>query len=125
MLRQFTCIMCLWAVLWRQRFSLRDRWKKLPGNNCKRGKEYAVREVTNPVRNIASSVLVEDGELPLASVRLNAPIPKKDIFSVMAEIRKIKVTAPVSIGQIVLQDVLGTGSDVIITKNVKRKAEEL
>ena len=43
----------------------------------------------------------------------------------MAEIRKIKVTAPVSIGQIVLQDVLGTGSDVIITKNVKRKAEEL
>ena len=95
------------------------------GNNCKRGKEYAVREVTNPVRNIASSVLVEDGELPLASVRLNAPIPKKDIFSVMAEIRKIKVTAPVSIGQIVLQDVLGTGSDVIITKNVKRKAEEL
>ena len=58
-------------------------------------------------------------------MRLNAPIPKKDIFPVMAEIRKIKVTAPVSIGQIVLQDVLGTGSDVIITKNVKRKAEEL
>ena len=78
------------------------------------------------MRNIASSVLVEDGELPLASVRLNAPIPKKGyFFSVMAEIRKIKVTAPVSIGQIVLQDVLGTGSDVIITKNVKRKAEEL
>ena len=76
------------------------------------------------MRNIASSVLVEDGELPLASVRLNARFPK-GYFSVMAEIRKIKVTAPVSIGQIVLQDVLGTGSDVIITKNVKRKAEEL
>ena len=122
MLRQFTCIMCPMGCSLEAEVLPEGRVEKVTGNNCKRGKEYAVREVTNPVRNIASSVLVENGELPLASVRLNAPIPKKDIFPVMAEIRKIKVTAPVSIGQIVLQDVLGTGSDVIITKNVKRKA---
>ena len=121
MLRQFTCIMCPMGCSLEAEVLPEGQVEKVTGNNCKRGKEYAVREVTNPVRNIASSVLVEDGELPLASVRLNAPIPKKDIFSVMAEIRKIKVTAPVSIGQIVLQDVLGTGSDVIITKKRKEK----
>ena len=94
MLRQFTCIMCPMGCSLEAEVLPEGQVEKVTGNNCKRGKEYAVREVTNPVRNIASSVLVEDGELPLASVRLNAPIPKKDIFSVMAEIRKIKVTAP-------------------------------
>ena len=39
----------------------------------------------------------------------------------MAEIRKIRLTAPVSIGQTALENVLGLGSDVIVTKNVREK----
>ena len=90
------------------------------GNKCPKGADYVKQEIQNPVRNIASSVLVENGVMPLCSVRLSAPVPKGRIFDVMAEIRKIRVTAPVRIGDILLPDVLGLGSDVIATRNVER-----
>lgn len=117
MLREFTCIMCpLGCSL---EAELEDgAVKEVRGNSCPRGKEYACREVTAPMRTIASSVLVEGGELPLASVRLNAPIPKEDIFRAMEEIRKLRVAAPVTVGQVVIKGILGTEADVIITKNV-------
>lgn len=46
------------------------------------------------------------------------PIPKKEIFRVMQEIRRIRLTAPVKIGQVVIEDVCGLGSDVIVTKEM-------
>ena len=125
MLRQFTCIMCpMGCSLEAEVFS--EDGEKVTGNNCKRGKRIRCPRGDKSCEKILPPLFWLRMESCLASVRLNAPIPKKGYFSVMAEIRKIKVTAPVSIGQIVLQDVLGTGSDdVIIYKNAKRKAEEL
>ena len=52
MLRQFTCIMCPMGCSLEAEVLPEGRVEKVTGNNCKRGKEYAVREVTNPVRNI-------------------------------------------------------------------------
>lgn len=92
------------------------------GNFCPKGLEYLFQEVTAPMRNIASSVLVEGGEMPLASVRLSAPVPKERIFDVMEEIRKVKVRAPVVQGQVIIPGVLGLDCDVIATRNVE--AEE-
>ena len=71
------------------------------------------------MRNIATSILVEGGEMPLASVRLSAPIPKAKIFDVMNEIRKVKRTAPIHEGEVVIENVLGLGSNVIVTRTVK------
>ena len=119
MLREFTCINCPMGCSLEVEVE-DDKVLNVRGNTCPKGREYAIREVTAPVRNFATSVLVEGGKIPLASVRLSAPIPKKDIFKAMAEIRKIKVQAPVKIGRVVLKDLLGTGSDVIISKNVER-----
>ena len=71
------------------------------------------------MRNIATSILVEGGEMPLASVRLSAPIPKAKIFDVMNEIRKVKRTAPIHEGEVVIENVLGLGSNVIVTRTVE------
>ena len=71
------------------------------------------------MRNIATSILVEGGEMPLASVRLSAPIPKAKIFDVMNEIRKVKRTAPVHEGEVVIENVLGLGRNVIVTRTVE------
>jgi CxxC motif-containing protein len=90
----------------------------ITGNLCPKGKGYAEQEILHPMRNIASSVLVTGGELPLVSVRLTAPVPKERIFDVMAEIKKQRLVAPVHRGQVVIGNVLGLGSDVIATKSV-------
>ncbi|MBP3241546.1 MAG: DUF1667 domain-containing protein [Oribacterium sp.] len=89
------------------------------GNLCPRGKEYVAQELTDPRRTIASSVRVESGEFPLVSVRLTEPIPKNRIFDAMEEIRKCSVKAPVKSGTVLIHDLLGLGSDVIITKDVE------
>ena len=118
MLREFTCIMCpLGCSL--EVTEENGQVIDVKGNTCPKGREYAVQEVTAPMRNIASSIRIDGGELPLASVRLSAPIPKKDIFRAMEEIRKLHLTAPVYIGDVVISHLLGTEADVIVTKNVK------
>jgi CxxC motif-containing protein len=90
------------------------------GNGCKRGAGYAEQEIKNSVRNIASSVLVEGGDMPLCSVRLSEPVPKERIFDVMEEISRVRVFAPVSEGDVIIKDVLGLKSDVIATRNVEK-----
>ncbi len=118
MLKYFTCIMCPRGC--EITAEVEDgKMLSAQGNFCPKGQEYVFQELTSPMRNIASSVLVEGGELPLASVRLNGLIPKNRIFDVMEEIRRVKIKAPVTMGQKVICDVLGLGCDVIATKNVK------
>ena len=90
------------------------------GNLCPKGEEYVRRELTAPQRTIASSVTVEGGELPLASVRLSAPVPKERIFDVMKEIRSIHLKAPVTAGTVLIKSILGYDSDLIVTRSVKR-----
>lgn len=123
MLKTLTCIMCprgcsLEAVL--EQEDKKDVILKITGNACPKGEQYVRQEIERPMRNIATSILVEGGELPLASVRLTSPIPKGRIFDVMEEIRKIRCTAPVEEGNVVIDNVLGLGADVIVTKTVEK-----
>lgn len=123
MLREFTCIMCpLGCSL--EVTEEDGQVLEVKGNTCTKGREYAVQEVTAPMRNIATSIRIEGGELPLASVRLSAPIPKADIFRAMEEIRKVSLKAPVHIGDVVISHLLGTDADVIVTKNVESEGGE-
>jgi len=89
------------------------------GAFCARGAKFVEQELADPRRNIATSVLVTDGDSPLASVRLTKPIPKAMIFPVLEEIRKTRLRAPVRAGQVVIADVLGLGSDVVATRQVQ------
>jgi len=119
MMREFTCIICPNGC--EIQAEIRDgEILNITGQLCSKGEVYVRQEVTAPMRNIASSVVVEDGILPLASVRLTNPIPKARIFDAMEEIRKIKVKAPVAAGTVVIEQLLGYDSDVIITRNVER-----
>lgn len=90
------------------------------GNQCPKGAAYAEQEISNPVRNIATSIRVIGGELPLCSVRLTRPIPKERIFEAVKEIQSSHIKAPVTTGQIVIQDLLGLDCDVIATREIER-----
>lgn len=117
-MRHFTCIMCPMGCELAAEIGESTGQILVTGNTCPKGREYAVQELTDPRRSIASSVLVTGGELPLVSVRLDRPIPKGRIFDVMREIQKQRLAAPVQAGQIVIENVLGLQSNVITTKSV-------
>ena len=125
MVREMTCIMCPMGCDLTVKTGAAAGADEIlvTGNTCPKGKEYALQEMTDPQRNIATSVLVKGGELPLASVRLDHMIPKNRIFDVMAEIRKQSLEAPVYAGQVVIENVLGLGANVIVTKHVGQLLE--
>lgn len=124
MTREFTCIICPNGCDITAEYE-GTQVAKITGATCPKGEDYVRQELTDPQRNIATSVPVEGGELPLTSVRLNRPIPKARIFPVMEAIRTVKLQAPVAIGQVALADVCGLGADVIVTKNVARRENEI
>lgn len=94
--------------------------KEVSGNSCANGDRYARKEVTNPTRIVTSTAVVSGGELPRVSCKTRSDVPKSRIFEVMKEINRIKVMAPVKIGDVLLKDVAGTGVDVIATKNIRK-----
>lgn len=96
-----------------------DQNMNVSGNSCKRGEIYAKNEVTHPTRMITSTVKVIGGSLERVSVATSAPIPKEEIFNVMKEINKAKVNAPVNIKDVIIENVLGLGVDIVATRNVK------
>ena len=117
MLKEYTCIICPNGCDISTEIE-EDKIITLEGALCDRGYEYVKQEIINPQRNITSSILLEDGVIPLVSVRLSKPIPKDRIFNVMEIIKKTRLTAPVYIGQVVIPNILNLGIDVIVTKNV-------
>ena len=117
MKRTFTCIVCPNGCEIEAEYE-GTNVLSVTGNLCPKGRTYVTQELVDPRRTIASSVRVSGGALPLASVRLTQPIPKDRIFDVMKVINGVELTAPVQIGQVVVRDVLGLGSDVIVTKNI-------
>jgi len=120
--KRLTCILCPNGCKIKAELS-GSEIIKLEGARCPKGKTFLLQEINNPQRNIATSVLVKDGELELASVRLNGDIPRDKIFEVMNEIRKLECTAPLSSGQVLIRDVLGLGVDVICTKSIGKSGK--
>ena len=119
MLKEYTCIMCprgcdISAQVENGAITLME------GASCQKGEDYIKQELTDPRRNIATSVIVDEGELALVSVRLDKPIPKNMIFTVMEEIKKVRVKAPVNVGQVLLNKVAGLDCNLIATKKVDR-----
>lgn len=87
------------------------------GNTCPRGEAYARLELTAPVRTVTSTVRVTGARMPVLSVKTASDIPKGKIDEVMATIRQISVSAPVHIGDVLLENAAGTGVSVIATKD--------
>ena len=92
---------------------------KVSGNGCKRGIDYGISEITNPVRVITTTVKVKEGELPVLPVKTKGAIPTDHNSKCMEELKKLEVVAPVSVGEVILKDILGTGIDIVSCRDIK------
>ena len=119
MKRTFTCIVCPNGCEIEAEYE-GTQVLSVTGNLCAKGKTYVTQELVAPRRTIATSVRVVGGALPLASVRLTNAVPKSRIFDVMREINRHTLTAPVRIGDVLVANILGLDSDVIVTRNVEK-----
>ena len=90
----------------------------ISGNSCKRGRDFAVSEMTEPKRTICSTVRTVFPDVPVLPVRVSAEIPKDRIFDVMKEINSFLLEKHVARGEAVIENVLGLGVDIIATSDI-------
>ena len=95
--------------------------KDVTGNTCKRGDDYARKEVTKPTRIVTSYVIVEGGTIAAVSVKTKSDIPKGKIFDVCTALKGVSGPAPVKIGDVIVEDVAGTGVEIVATKQVDKE----
>ncbi|MEY7999783.1 DUF1667 domain-containing protein [Clostridium sp. Mt-5] len=117
--RELTCIGCPMGC---QLLVKLDGAKvvEVTGNTCKRGEEYGKKECTNPTRIVTSSVYVEGGEIDVVPVKTERDIPKEKIFDCIKALKGIVVKAPVNIGDVILENVVDSGVNIIATKKIDK-----
>ncbi|MEA2053505.1 MAG: DUF1667 domain-containing protein [Candidatus Thermoplasmatota archaeon] len=93
------------------------------GNKCNRGKDYAIRELTDPKRILTTTVFVENGIHPLLPVKSDREIPKNLIKKCIGELSKVRAKAPVKYGDVICKNVMGTGANIVSSCSMVRKNE--
>ena len=91
------------------------------GNTCKRGDAYARTECTNPVRSLATTVKVDGGIHNVVPCKSAGALPKDKIMECMKIINEAEAKAPVALGDVLVENILGTGIDIIATNHCPAK----
>lgn len=113
-MKEFVCIICPRGC------NLKiDENLNVSGNSCKRGLEYAISEVTNPVRSITTTVKINSNSIKRLPVKSSNPLPKEKIFAIMKYLDNVEVQAPILMHEIVVRNIFDTGVDIISTREVK------
>lgn len=94
------------------------------GNGCKRGIQYAIEECTAPTRILTSSVYVIGGNFPVVPIKTERAVPKDKLFEILQVLKSITCSAPIEIGQVIVENVLGLGINIIATKAILKKIED-
>ncbi|MDR1701648.1 MAG: DUF1667 domain-containing protein [Sporomusaceae bacterium] len=88
------------------------------GFSCKRGLKYAQAEITCPKRVLTTTVRVQNGALPLLPVVSSEPIEKRLILPAVNFLKKMVVTVPVQAGDVICGNILGTGADIVASRDL-------
>lgn len=93
---------------------------KVSGWTCKTGNAYGSQEHTDPRRNIATSVRIKGARWGRVPVKTTESVPKRLVRDVALAVQMLEVEAPITIGTVVLANVLGTGVDIVITRDMEQ-----
>jgi len=88
------------------------------GNKCEKGKDFAIAETTNPTRTLTTTVRTNFPGVPVISVRTDGEIPKGKLFDAMKQLNDVVVETELGCGDVVYENIAGTGVNVIITSSV-------
>ncbi|MCB9373818.1 MAG: DUF1667 domain-containing protein [Microthrixaceae bacterium] len=90
------------------------------GFSCRRGERFARQEHTDPRRTVTTTVAVTGARIPRLPVRTAAPLPKGLVRALCDRLASVRVAAPVRRGEVVLADALGSGIDVVASRDLDR-----
>lgn len=92
--------------------------RSLTGNSCPRGDTFAHQELTCPMRVLTTTVAVSGGDEALLPVRTAEAIPLALHDQAVDLIRGLVVKASIRMGDVVLPNLLDTGTDLIASMDI-------
>lgn len=113
--RILTCIVCPRGCTLKVELGEGNKVLSVTGNACKRGVIYAEAECTHPMRTVTSTVRCEDGVV--VACKTSGTVPKERVFDVMKAINAVSANNDLQIGDIIIENVLDLGVDVVATSN--------
>lgn len=117
MTKNITCVTCPMGCGITVELNENNEVISVTGNTCKRGEVYAKNEVAHPQRSLATTVKVSGGVHNVVPCKSAGALPKEKIFDCMEEINKADVAAPVALGDILVENVCGTGINIVATNH--------
>lgn len=112
-----TCIRCPMGCALAVEVDAEGAVASVSGNRCARGRSYGAAEATHPVRTVTACVCVP-GVLEPLSAKTAEPVPRPRVREVARAISVLEVRPPVRIGDVLCDDVAGTGVAVVATKSL-------
>jgi CxxC motif-containing protein len=88
------------------------------GFSCRRGREYALQEHTAPRRVVTTTVAIDGAYWARLPVRSSTPAPKNLVQAICRALRRVRVSAPVAMGDIIVHNVLNCGVDMIAARDM-------
>ncbi|MEZ0535710.1 DUF1667 domain-containing protein [Caldicellulosiruptoraceae bacterium PP1] len=115
--KSITCISCPMGCIINYKKE-NDNNITFSGYKCKRGLEYAKQELTSPKRIVTTTIKLNNASLPFLPVKTDKPIPKDKIDDVLNILRDYKCFAPIKAGDIVIENILNTGANIVATRSI-------
>ncbi|MHA1341529.1 MAG: DUF1667 domain-containing protein [Promethearchaeota archaeon] len=94
---------------------------EISGYQCKRGYEYGIQEFLEPKRMLITTMKIKNGILPVIPVRSDKELPKEKIFEAIEVVNNYEVEAPVKMGQVLIENLLNLGINVIASRDMEMK----
>ncbi|MGM0367929.1 MAG: DUF1667 domain-containing protein [Actinomycetota bacterium] len=91
----------------------------IEGNQCKKGKDFAEKEIINPTRILTTTISIDSRKFKRLPVRSRAPAPKGIIKELINKVKKEKAKAPVKAGEVIAENLLDSGVDIIASMSIE------
>lgn len=117
MIKELICITCPMGCHLKVELE-EGKVKSVEGNNCIRGKNYAIAECTHPTRMLTTTVIIKNAKYDRLPVITSAPIPKELIFTVMKELNKVEVIGPVKVNDVIVKNILNLDIDILASRSM-------
>lgn len=94
----------------------------IEGYTCKRGLQFAEKELISPERTLTSTMVVMlDHKELLIPVKSAQPIPKKNMLEAMDQINKTRLEHRFKRGDVLIPNICGLGIDIVACKSLKEE----
>ncbi len=93
---------------------------KVTGNRCNKGLEYAENEIFHPSRIVTTTVRISGASIQLVPVKTERSVPKKLSFDVVQATSRVRLEAPVKVGDVVIKNICGTGVNLVVTRTLEK-----